>query len=75
MCPVKSDGTETGWIHKFAFVANALATDATGRQAMQDGYIENAKIADTTITAAKMASGALITGIYGTAIYGTSIYG
>lgn len=66
---------EKGWIHKFAFQDNALAADTDGRAAMEDGFLTNAKIADTQITAAKMASGAFITGIYGTALYDTHLYG
>jgi len=43
-----------GWIHKFAFQDNALAADAAGRAAMEDGYLTNAKIADGVITLDKM---------------------
>lgn len=64
-----------GWIHKYAFEDNALSADTTGRAAMEDGYIQNAKIADSTITPAKTSSGFFIAGIYGVGLYGTVTYG
>mgnify|MGYP001559086482 CR=1 FL=1 len=66
---------DKGWIHKFAFENNALSADTDGRAAMQDSYIQNAKIADSQITATKLASGnVLATGVYGSSRYGNCVY-
>ncbi len=73
--PVDSEGKETGWIHKFAFQNSALSADTVGREAMEDQYLQNAKIADATITPTKVASGFFITGIYGVGLYDTAVYG
>jgi len=73
--PQDSNGNETGWIGKYAHQTNGLAADPIGRQAMEDGYIQNAKIADATITAAKLATGVLGSGVYGVGLYGTALYG
>ena len=43
-----------GWISKHAFQDNALAADADGRAAMEDGYLIGAKIASSTITVDKI---------------------
>ena len=45
-----------GWINKFAFEDNALTADALGRAAMEDGYIQNQKVEDGTLTVAKLSS-------------------
>ena len=66
---------EQGWIHPFAFQNDALSADTVGRQAMADGFVQNAKIEDATITAGKLASHVFLTGYYGLGTYGTSIYG
>jgi len=66
---------EKGWIHKYAFQDDALAADNYGRDAMEDGYLQNAKIEDQTITIGKLAVGALMTGQYGISVYGTGTYG
>ena len=74
-----------GWISKFAFENNALAADAVGRTAMEDGFIQNAKldtdavgatskIADGIITAAKFTNYANQAGYYGRSTYGDSVY-
>ena len=66
---------EKGWIHRDAFQDNALSSDTGGRAAMQDGYVQNDKIEDATITITKLAAGTLLTGQYGISIYGTGVYG
>ena len=66
---------EKGWISKHAFEDNALSADTTGRAAMEDGFITNAKIADSTITAAKLAARAALAGYYGIHNYGQCYYG
>ena len=50
---------EKGWIPKWAFEDNALSADTVGRAAMQDGYIQNAKIADATIEVDKLSASLL----------------
>ena len=50
---------EKGFISKWSFQDNALAADADGRAAMQDGYIQNAKIADATIEVDKLSASLL----------------
>lgn len=37
-------GKETGWLSKWAFQVAALARDAIGRQAMEDGYVNDDKL-------------------------------
>lgn len=37
-------GKETGWLSKWAFRVAALARDVIGRQAMEDGYVNDAKL-------------------------------
>lgn len=37
-------GKETGWLSKWAFQVAALARDIIGRQAMADGYVNDAKL-------------------------------
>ena len=74
--PLNPSGQESGWIHKYAFQVSALAADATGRSAMQDGFIQNSKIADGQITASKLANGKVLqAGTYGYAKYGSNYYG
>lgn len=73
--PLDSQGKETGWVNKFAHEANDLSADTTGRQAMQDGYVVNAKVADSTLTATKFYAGTILqTGVYGTSRYGNAVY-
>lgn len=43
-----------GWIHKFAFQDDALSADTTGRAAMQDGFVNGAKIEDHAVTVDKL---------------------
>lgn len=65
-----------GWIHKFAFENDALSADTTGRQAMADSFLTNEKIANSQITAIKLASGSvLVTGVYGASRYGSAVFG
>lgn len=66
---------ERGWIHKFAFEDDALSADTDGRSAMQDSYLQNAKVQDGTLTAVKTATSFFLTGVYGIGTYGTSTYG
>jgi len=59
-------GKETGWISKWAMMVNALAADAIGRQAIEDGYFSadatmRAKFADSFVNAAKLAADAVTT--------------
>ena len=59
-------GKETGWISKWALHAAALAADAIGRQAIEDGYFAataamRAKFADSFVNAAKLAADAVET--------------
>ncbi len=66
---------EKGWLHKFAFQDGALSADTEGRVAMADSFLTNDKIADSQITAVKLASGKILsTGVYGTSTYGASYY-
>lgn len=44
-----------GWIHKFAFENDALSADTVGRQAMQDEFVTNAKIAVATIEVSRLS--------------------
>ena len=41
---VGGTGKETGWLSKWAFQLGALARDLIGRQAMEDGYVNDAKL-------------------------------
>jgi len=57
---------ESGWISKWAFIMGALAADAIGRQAIEDGYFAateamRAKFADSFIDAAKLADAGVTT--------------
>lgn len=74
-----------GWISKWAFEENALAADAIGRAAMEDEFIQNAKLADgavgatakmadSIITAAKFTGQANLAGYYGAGNYGYTVY-
>lgn len=65
---------DKGWIHKDAFQDDALSADSTGRLAMEDGFLTNAKVADSTLTAAKFAAKATAVGHYGIALYGRAYY-
>ena len=47
---------DRGWITSDAFANNALAADAKGRSAMQDGFIQTAKVADEQVTDAKLSA-------------------
>ena len=40
---------ETGWISRWAFQVNALSADVIGRQAIEDRYIQAAKLDQPTI--------------------------
>ena len=73
--PVDGAGKEQGWVTKWAYEEDSLSADTLGRLAMEDGYLQNAKIANSTITATKVTSGFFVTGIYGIGIYGTATYG
>lgn len=73
--PVDSNGREIGWMPKWGFQTDSLAADSIGRQAMADGFIQNAKIDTGTITASKFAAKALMSGIYGFSTYGAAFYG
>ena len=72
-------GNENGWVSKWALHresgAEALAADSVGRAAMADGFIQNEKVEDATLTATKVTSSFFITGIYGVGLYGTAVYG
>ena len=65
---------EVGWLSKWAFQVGALAADAYGRQAIEDGYfaadatmrakfadafVNTAKLADSAVTSAKLANSAV----------------
>ena len=66
---------EKGWITVYALEDNALSANTLGRAAMQDGFLTNAKIADTQITAGKFASGKVLsTGVYDGSTYGIYFY-
>ena len=63
---VGGTGKETGWLSRWAFMVNALAADAIGRQAIEDAFFSadatmRAKFADSFINAAKLAAGAVTT--------------
>ena len=67
--------SEKGWIHRDAFADDALTADTVGRAAMQDEFVTNTKIEDSTITAAKFAARATEAGYYGIHHYGRCYYG
>ncbi len=64
-----------GWIGKYAFQNNGLAADDVGRAAMEDSYIQTAKIQSGAVTAAKLGSKVLYTGVYNVSQYGSCVYG
>lgn len=51
---------DKGWIGPYAFENDALSANTLGRSAMADGFLTNAKIAESTITLAKMADSFLL---------------
>ncbi len=57
--PLEQGGTkETGWLAKWAFQVGALAADAIGRQAVEDGYLYEAKLrvaTDNALNAGRVA--------------------
>lgn len=66
---------DEGWVSPQAFKNDALSADTTGRSAMQDGFVVNAKVADSTLTATKFYAGTILqTGVYGTSRYGNAVY-
>ncbi len=47
--PFDPSGKETGWISRWAFQRGALSADSVGREAVEDGFITPAKLADTVV--------------------------
>jgi len=67
---------EKGWLSKYAFQNEALAKDSVGRSAMEDQFVNTAKIEDGAITLAKFNSALILyTGVYGYSHYGSAVYG
>ncbi len=73
--PLDADGKEIGWISKHAYQHDSLRADTMGREAMEDGFTTNDKIANTTITATKLASGnVLVAGVWGASRWGNFVW-
>ena len=54
--PLDTAGKETGWLSRWAFQVAALAADAIGRAAMEDGYVNEAKLGALAVSEGKLAS-------------------
>jgi len=54
--PKDAAGKETGWISNWAFQEDALSSDARGRLAMEDGYVNEAKLDALAVSEAKIAA-------------------
>lgn len=54
--PLDATGKETGWLSRWAFQVAALAANVVGRQAMEDGYVNEAKLAALAVSEGKLAA-------------------